>query len=78
MATKRIYKVTTPKGIRLVDAINRAQALAHVVRDEVSVEIATAYDVADLVVAGVKIERLEPGTDDLFQEPVAQELAHEA
>lgn len=65
---KRIYKITTPKGSRLVDASIKAQALAHVVKDEITVEIATGHDIAALVSSGVKVERIgEPDTVDLFE-----------
>lgn len=66
--SNRLYIVTTPKGKRLVDAVIKAQALNHVVKDEISVEIANPYQVADLVAAGIKIERVAGNQPDLLQE----------
>lgn len=68
MAT-RIYRVNTPKGSRLVDASIKAQALAHVVKDEITIEIATGHEIAKLVSGGVKVEHIGgPGTVDMLQE----------
>lgn len=66
--SNRLYIVTTPKGKRLIDAVIKAQALNHVVKDEITVEIATPYKVAELVTAGVKIERVAGNQPDLLQE----------
>lgn len=74
MAT-RIYVVTTPKGKRLIDAVVKAQALAHVVKDEISVEIADGHQIAELVASGVKVERIGgPSTVDMFQPAVNQDF----
>jgi len=68
MAT-RIYKVTTPKGIRLVDAAIKTAALAYVAKDEITVEVASGHEIATLVGQGVKVESISgAGTKDLFQE----------
>ena len=57
--TTRIYYVH-PKlpgdGARLVRATNAAQALRHVVRDTLTVELATQNDLVRLLGAGVKVE----------------------
>lgn len=56
--TTRIYYVH-PKlpgdGARLVRATNAAQALRHVVRDTLTVELATQEDLVRLLGAGVKV-----------------------
>lgn len=68
MAT-RIYKVTTPKGARLIDAGVKAQALAFVAKDEITIEVASGHEIASLVATGTKVESINgPGNKDLFQE----------
>ena len=67
MAT-RIYKVTTPNGVRLIDAAIKTNAIAFVARDEISVEVASGHEIAALVSKGVKVESVSgPGTPDLFE-----------
>lgn len=67
MAT-RIYRVTSPSGIRLVDAANKSTAVAFVTREEISAEVATGHEIAELVGNGTKVERTTcPATADMFE-----------
>lgn len=52
----RIYLVTTSSGQSLVDAGNRAQAIAHIARKEIGCCVATTYDVARLAGAGIEVQ----------------------
>ncbi|MEY8688409.1 MAG: hypothetical protein AB9M53_00835 [Leptothrix sp. (in: b-proteobacteria)] len=67
MAT-RIYLVTstiTPGTDRLIDATSPAQAVRHVARDTLAVEVAGQQDIVRLLTAGTKVERAgadEPAT----------------
>lgn len=64
----RLYKVTTPKGVRLIDAGIKAQALAFVAKDEITIEVASGHEIADLVARGTKVEPISgPSTVDMFQ-----------
>lgn len=57
MATeKRVYKVTTPTGVRLVKAGNKIQAHMHVARSTITADLASQDDLIDLVGKGVKVE----------------------
>ncbi|WNO05976.1 hypothetical protein [Rhodoferax mekongensis] len=72
MAT-RIYKATTPKGVRLIDAGIKSSVIAHVARDEIKVEVASGHDIAELVGAGVKVEVIGANANqDLFVEGTQQ------
>lgn len=72
MAT-RIYKVTTQKGVRLIDASIKTAALSHVAKDEIQVEVATGHEIAELVGAGVKVEFIGANANqDLFVEGTQQ------
>ena len=72
MASSRIYKVTSPGGTRLIDASVKANAVAFVAKAEITAEVATGYDIAELVGKGVKVESISGvSTKDLFQEGVA-------
>lgn len=67
MAT-RIYRVTSPSGTRLVDAAVKANAVAFVASEEISAAVATGHEIAELVSAGVKVERTTaPANLDLFE-----------
>lgn len=60
MATKRIYLISPVAGseaepARLVEASTQAEAIRHVAR-KYRAEVATTRQVADLCVAGVKVE----------------------
>lgn len=68
MAT-RIYKVTTPKGVRLIDAAIKAAAIGFVAKDEIAIEVASGHEIATLVASGVMVEAVSgAGTKDMFQE----------
>lgn len=57
MSNERIYTVTGPgEKVSLVKAANQAQAIRHVARNTFQIEVASAVQVADLIVAGVKVE----------------------
>lgn len=63
MSNERIYTVTGPgESVRLVKATNQAQAIRHVARNTFQVEVASAVQVADLMIAGTKVEQssIEP------------------
>ena len=65
----RIYKLTTPKGVRLIDAGTRAAAIGHVAKDEITADVATGHEIADLVGKGIKVESLVANANkDLFVE----------
>lgn len=69
MATSRIYKVQTPKGVRLIDSGTRAAAIGFVSKDEITAEVATGHEIADLVGKGVKVEAIVANANkDLFVE----------
>ena len=69
MANSRIYKITTPKGTRLVDAGTRAAAITHVSKDEITADVATGHEIADLVGKGIKVEAVVSNSNkDLFVE----------
>jgi len=71
----RLYKVTTPKGVRIIDAGIKAQALAWVAKDEITIEVASGHDIAQLVAAGVKVESINgPGTKDMFEDAPEESL----
>lgn len=58
MSTERIYTVTGPGDkVSLVKAANQSQALRHVARNTFQIEVASAVQVADLMISGVKVEQ---------------------
>jgi hypothetical protein len=65
MAIKRIYVVTEGEEgdgtlrVRLVNAVSKAAALAHVVQPKYLVEIAKVQDVAFLMREGVDVEEAQ-------------------
>lgn len=64
----RIYKVTTPLGVRLIDALVKQNAIAFVAREQITAEVATGHDIAELVGAGIKVERTTaPSNNELFE-----------
>ena len=68
MASTRIYRVTSPAGTRLIDASVKANAVAFVARAEITAEVATGHEIAELVGSGIKVEFIGgPATVDLFQ-----------
>lgn len=52
----RPYEVTTPQGLRLVEAINPTQAIRHCVVDVYSASPANGKRVAELIGGGSKYE----------------------
>lgn len=54
--TTRLYRVTTPKGVRLVEAASRHTAVSHVVKSEVTVDIPAPHEIHKLAMSGVPIE----------------------
>lgn len=67
MANKnRLYRVTTPTDIHLVEAPNPARAVAHISRKQIKVDIPDSFEVFALAKAGVEIEVVgdEPVTDE--------------
>lgn len=62
----RLYRVTTPKGVRLVEAPSRHTAVSHVVKTEVTVDIPAPHEIHKLAMSGVPIELA--GTDVIGDE----------
>jgi len=57
---KRIYIVGTGQQVRLVRAPNRAQALAHVARATIAVNVASQDDLVKMLTAGIAVEDVSP------------------
>lgn len=57
MSNTRIYKVKTPTGIRLVDAVTKSQAINHCVDADYSAEPVSASEMYSLIQAGAKVEK---------------------
>lgn len=59
MAISRIYFVVNTKtgAERLIDAVNEAQAIRHVARDEYAASVAGQRTLVELLAKGVKVER---------------------
>jgi hypothetical protein len=69
MATaQRTYIVTSTQGKRLVVASSQAQAIRHVVAQDYQAESADGLQVAEMMSAGIKLERasVSPENKDLF------------
>jgi hypothetical protein len=58
MSAQRIYIVSDndTTGARLVKATSQAQAIRHVAESRYNVEVASAMDVADMMVSGITVE----------------------
>lgn len=56
MAHTRIYLVSSPQGLRLVRAVSRHQAIGHVARSTMKVEVATPETLVRLVGNGLGVE----------------------
>lgn len=56
MSNQRIYIIKAGESEKLVKAANQAQALRHVARTTYTVRTATAVEVAERMVAGLKVE----------------------
>ena len=52
----RIYVVGGPTGIRLVDATNKQQAIAHVAHSTFKAHVASQMDLVELLARGVAVE----------------------
>jgi len=68
---KRIYLVGTGQQVRLVRAPNRAQALAHVARSTIAVNVASQDDLVKMLTAGIKVEDVSPQVEQTELEEVA-------
>lgn len=55
----RIYVVGGPTGIRLVDATNKQQAIAHVARTTINAHVASQMDLVELLARGVTVEGIK-------------------
>lgn len=53
---KRIYLVSTPAGLRLIDAANKSQAINHVASTTITATVATQTDLVGLIQDGIKVE----------------------
>ena len=68
MSPTRIYKVTTPSDVHLIDASTKANAIAFVARLEIQCEVASGHDIAILVAAGITVEHTNaPAQIDLLE-----------
>ena len=47
-ANTRIYKVTTPAGIRLIEAANKSQAIGHVAKTTITATVTTTKELAQM------------------------------
>lgn len=67
-ATKgtRLYKVTTPTSVHLVESPSVSRAIAHVARNQIQAEIPPQFEIFNLAKSGVEIERVGdvPLSDD--------------
>ena len=55
----RIYVVGSPAGIRLVNAITRQQAIAHVAHSTINAHVASQMDLVELIARGVTVETVK-------------------
>lgn len=55
----RIYVVGGPAGIRLVNAITRQQAIAHVAHSTINAHVASQMDLVELIARGVTVETVK-------------------
>ena len=51
----RLYKITTPTAVYLVESPNRSRAISHVAKREMSIEVALQHEIHTLAKAGVEI-----------------------
>lgn len=78
----RLYKVSTPTSVHLVESPSKAGAVAHVARHQITAEIPPQFEVFNLALSGVVIERVgdAPLSDDTRMQieqqplPVMQEV----
>lgn len=52
----RIYVVGGPTGLRLVDAVTKQQAIAHVAHSTFNAAVASQHDLVELLGKGIKVE----------------------
>lgn len=57
---ERIYVVGSPQGIRLVNASNKQQAVAHVANSTIRAHVASQNDLVDLLTKGISVEYYKP------------------
>lgn len=63
--TTRIYRVADGDVVRLVEAINPAQAIRHCASQRYRIGVAKATDVAYLMGKGVRVEQAKPEQGEL-------------
>jgi len=63
--TTRIYRVADGDVVRLVEAINPAQAIRHCASQRYRIGVAKATDVAYLIGKGVQVEQAKPEQGEL-------------
>ena len=64
MAESRIYVVTSGGKDRLIEAANKAQALAYAAKTTFVVKVAGQKDLIALVAAGVAVEMVRDRSED--------------
>lgn len=57
MSKSRIYLVQIGERQHLVEAVSRAQAVAHIARSTITASIPTQWELVELVSKGVELER---------------------
>jgi hypothetical protein len=55
-AVKRIYKVTSPYGVRLIESANKFQAIGFVAKSTFKAEVATQSDLVKMTKDGIEVE----------------------
>lgn len=74
----RLYKVTTPNGVRLIESPTIQRAIAHAARSEITATIPAQHEVYALAKAGIEIENVgaDPVSDEtraaVAQMPLAE------
>ncbi len=69
MSNVRIYLTEKKDGSKaLVKATNQAQGLRHIARNEFSIKVASALDVAECMAAGMAVEDATKEPTDLIEE----------
>lgn len=70
----RLYKVTTPTSVHLVEAQNQHRAISHVARKQISAAIPPQHEVFQLAKSGLEIEVAgEHGVSDETRQNVSQD-----
>ena len=75
-ATLRLYKVTTPTQVRLVQASNVQRAIAYAARHEITATIPAQYELYELARLGMEIECAtdDPITDETRSAVAQQQI----